>query len=66
MSKLSDWIKVALLTVIAICGVVTASEVRRIARTDFEVELSVEQADSLLTLAKEAEEQAAKDWEESE
>lgn len=62
MSKLSDWIKVALLTVIAISGVVTASEVRRIARTDFEVELSVEQAASLLTMAKAAEEQAAKDW----
>lgn len=57
MSKLSDWIKVALLTMMAISGVVTASEVRRIARTDFEVELSVEQANSLLTLAK-----AAKDW----
>ena len=51
---LAEWLKVALLTAIAISGIVTANQVRRIARTDFEVELTGPQIDSLLENAERA------------
>lgn len=61
MSKLSEAIKLALLTATAISGIITASEMRRIARTEFEVTISMEQADSLARTAKRIQREAYKD-----
>lgn len=52
--ELTERIKLALLGVIAISGVITAWELQRIARNGFEVEITTEQADSLLRNANEA------------
>lgn len=54
---------VALLGAIAIAGTVTAVEVVRMARNGFNVELSVEQAEEILSEANEAKEAAFEDME---
>jgi hypothetical protein len=52
---------VALLGAIAIAGTVTAVEIVRMARNGFNVELSVEQAEEILSEANEAKDAALKD-----
>lgn len=52
---------VALLGAIAIAGTVTAVEIVRMARNGFNVELSVEQAEEILSEANEAKDAAFKD-----
>lgn len=54
---------VALLGAIAIAGTVTAVEIVRMARNGFNVELSVEQAEEILSEANEAKDAAFKDME---
>lgn len=54
---------VALLGVIAIAGTVTAVEIVRMARNGFNVELSVEQAEEILSEANEAKDAAFEDME---
>lgn len=54
-------IVVALLGAIAIAGTVTAVEIVRMARNGFSVELSVEQAEEILSEANEAKDAAFKD-----
>ena len=56
-------IAVALLGAIAIAGTVTAVEIVRMARNGFNVELSVEQAEKILSEANEAKDAAFKDME---
>lgn len=53
--ELAEWLKVALLGVIAISGVITAKELKRVARDGFEMEITMEQADSLVRNASEME-----------
>lgn len=52
---------VALLGAIAIAGTVTAVEIVRMARNGFNVELSVEQAEEILSEANEAKDAALED-----
>ena len=59
--ELAEWLKVALLGVIAISGVITAKEVKRVARDGFEMEITMEQADSLVRNASEAKAAAMED-----
>lgn len=54
---------VALLGAIAIAGTVTAVEIVRMARNGFNVELSMEQAEEILSEANEAKDAAFKDME---
>ena len=54
---------VALLGAIAIAGTVTAVEIVRMARNGFNVEISVEQAEEILSEANEAKDAAFKDME---
>lgn len=62
MNKIEKW-TVALLTAIALEGAYSAYEIRRIARDGFQMELTLEQADSLAVKVLEAKEQALKDME---
>lgn len=55
---------VALLGAIAIAGTVTAVEIVRMARNGFNVELSVEQAEEILSEANEAKDAALEDMKE--
>ena len=57
---------VALLGAIAIAGTVTAVEIVRMARNGFNVELSVEQAEEILSEANEAKDAALEDMRECE
>lgn len=59
--ELAEWLKMALLGVIAISGIITAKEVKRVARDGFEMEITMEQADSLVQKANEAKEAALED-----
>ena len=59
--ELAEWLKMALLGVIAISGIITAKEVKRVARDGFEMEITMEQADSLVQKANEAKAAAFKD-----
>ena len=52
--ELAEWLKMALLGVIAISGIITAKEVKRVARDGFEMEITMEQADSLMREANRA------------
>ena len=52
--ELAEWLKMALLGVIAISGIITAKEVKRVARDGFEMEITMEQADSLMQEANKA------------
>ena len=61
--ELAEWLKMALLGVIAISGIITAKEVKRVAREGFEMEITMEQADSLVQKANEAKDAAFKDME---
>lgn len=59
----TDILKVALLGSIAIEGAVCALSIRKIAKEGFNIELTMEQADSLANSVSEAREQALKDME---
>ena len=61
----TDLIKVALLGAIAIEGAVCVISIRKIAKEGFNIELSIEQADSLARSVSDAKAAALKDMEES-
>lgn len=62
MNKFEKW-TVGLLMAIALEGAHNAHEIRKIARDGFQMELTLEQADSLAVKVQEAREQALKDME---